>query len=145
MSVLTMGRCAVTVVIAAGLALGPAWAAGGKTGTAIPATVAHVRGSIVTGRVRVPRGILAGVPTGGDPYFGSRPILYPEPPVVVLAPPVFVPPVFASPVFAPPPTYEWAPIDFGPCFVPAEHTSQLGYWGSCLESDLRQYYLNRPD
>jgi hypothetical protein len=100
-----------------------------------PAAITRVRGSIVEVRVRVPRGILAGVPTGGDPYFGSRPIFYPAPPVLVLAPPIFVPA----------PVYELAPIDFGPCFVPTEHTSQLGYWGSCPESYLRQYYLNRPD
>ena len=132
MSVFTMWRA---IGVAVGLVLGPIAAAqaDGKVGAA--AALTQVRSRVIAVRVRVPRGILAGVPTGGDPYFGSRPILYPAPPVVVLAPPVFVPL----------PVYEWAPIDFGPCFVPAEHTSQLGYYGSCLESYLRQYYLNRPD
>ena len=146
MSVLTMVRRAVVAGIAAGISAGTLCteviAAEGKTGAV---TRVAARTSVVRPRVRVPRGILAGVPTGGDPYFGSRPIFYPEPLVVVLAPPVFAPPVFVPPAFGPPPMYGWPPIDFGPCFVPAEHTSQLGYWGSCLESDLRQYYLNRPD
>jgi len=134
MRVLTMGRRAAV----AGIVTVLAGALGGASAAPIlppAAAIVQARSSVVDVRVRVPRGILAGVPTGGDPYFGSRPILYPEPPVVVLAPPILVPP----------PVYEWAPIDFGPCFVPTEHTSQLGYWGSCPESYLRQYYLNRPD
>jgi len=153
MSVLTMGRRVVMVGIVTVLA-GVAGAAMAAPIVPPAAAVAHIGSSVVDVRVRVPRGILADVPTGGDPYFGSRPIFYPEPLVVVLAPPVFArpmfaPPVFGPPVFAPPvfapPIFGWAPIDFGPCFVPTEHTSQFGYWGSCLESYLRQYYLNRPD
>jgi len=134
MSVLTMWRA---VGVAAGLVLVPIGA--GVAAPAFPpaAAIAEAtfRGGVVEVRVRVPRGILAGVPSGGDPYIGGRPVLYPVPPLVVIAPPVIVPP----------PLYAFAPIDFGPCFVPTEHTSQLGYYGSCLESYFRQYYFNRPD
>lgn len=139
MSMFTMWR---RIGIAVGLVLGPVGAAMAAPILPPASAIAQLRSSVIEVRVRVPRGILGNVPSGGDPYIGSRPILYPVPPVVVIAP---VPVVWPVPAVWQPSVYEFAPIDFGPCFVPTEHTSQLGYYGSCLESYFRQYYFNRPD
>jgi len=127
--------------IAVGLVLGPVGAAMAAPILPPASAIAQLRSSVIEVRVRVPRGILGNVPSGGDPYIGSRPILYPVPPVVVIAP---VPVVWPVPAVWQPSVYEFAPIDFGPCFVPTEHTSQLGYYGSCGESYFRQF-TNRPD
>ncbi len=143
MRVLTMCRGAVVAGIAAALAVGPV-GAGLAAPMVAPAAIAQVRSHIVAVRVRVPRGILSGVPTGGDPYWRSRPQPYAV--LSPLAAPVIFAPVVVAPILAPilAPVDELAPIDFGPCFVPTEHTGQLGYWGSCPESYFRQY-TNRPD
>ncbi len=140
MGVLTMWRRLAAVGIAAGLAVGPV-GTGVAAPVSPPAASTQGRSSVVEVRVRVPRGILSGVPTGGDPYWASRPHPYP-----VLSP-LVVPPVVPAPILAPilaPPVYEFAPINFGRCFVPTEHTGQHGYYGSCVDSFYRDY-TNRPD
>ncbi len=161
MSVLTMCRRAAVVGIAAGLAVGPVGAEVAAPRVS-PVAIAQARSNIVKARVRVPRGILAGVPTGGDPYWASRPqpypVLSPLAAWVLVPPVVFVPPIadFWPPDFGPfgfgpadvgPIGFEpfgFGPFDFGPCFVPTEHTGQHGYYGSCADSFYQQY-TNRPD
>ncbi len=157
MRVLTMCRRAAVAGIAAGLAVGPAGAeVAAPAAPAVAAITQAAAGKNIVAvravRVRVPRGILAGVPTGGDPYWASRPQPYPV--LSPLAAWALVPPV----VFVPPMADVWpadfAPIDFGPiglgpfgfgpCFVPTEHTGQHGYYGSCADSFYQQY-TNRPD
>jgi hypothetical protein len=100
--------------------------------------------------VRVPPGIMAGVPSGGSPgparvyvsppYVGS---FYADPwfaglPVVVAPPPILLPP---------PPDFDVEPLeppfDDG-CFVQSDNVGQHGYYGSCAESFYRQWTA-RPD
>lgn len=104
--------------------------------------------------VRVPPGILAGVPTGASP---TPPRLYPSPvpiPFGFAADPYYSPPAVAvvpppivfAPFFAPPFLYNVDPIawpfDVG-CFVQSDFASQHGYIGSCAES-LYQQWMSRP-
>lgn len=172
MSVLTMCRRAVVAGLAAGLAVG---AIGAAVATEIspPAAIAQpaapavttqpaappapaqpaapattqpaARSDVVKARVHVPRGILANVPSGGDPNFRYRRLAYAGPPVV-FAPAIVVPTIVVAPPIYElvPPVDAFVPIDFWPCFVPTEHTGQLGHYGSCAESYFRQF-TNRPD
>jgi len=74
--------------------------------------------------VRVPPGILAGVPTGASPTPPRlRPWLAPFP-VGFAADPYYSPPAVA-------------------CFVPSDFAGQHGYLGSCAES-LYQQWMSRP-
>jgi len=164
MSVLTMCRRAAVAGLAAGLAAGATGAAvaseisppavnapppGPATTTppAAPAATTQpaVRRDVVRARVHVPRGILANVPSGGDPNLHYRRLAFAAPPVV-LAPTLVVPTiVVAPPIYElAPPVDAFVPVDFWPCFVPTEHTGQLGHYGSCAESYFRQF-TNRPD
>jgi len=104
--------------------------------------------------VRVPPGILAGIPTGASPTPPRlRPSLAPvpvgftadpyySPPAVA----VFPPPIVVAPWFAPSFPYDVAPIAWpydGGCFVQSDFAGQHGYVGSCAES-LYQQWLSRP-
>jgi hypothetical protein len=101
-------------------------------------------------RVRVPPGILAGVPTGASP---TPPRLRPFPapfPVGFMADPYYAPPAVAVVpppiVVAPPFFYDIEPIAWpfdGGCFVPSDFAGQHGYVGSCAES-LYQQWISRP-
>jgi len=109
-------------------------------------------------RVRVPPGILAGVPTGASP---TPPRLYPSPvpiPIGFAADPYYSPPAVAvvpppivfAPFFAPPFLYDIGPIAApiawpfdGGCFVQSDFAGQHGYIGSCAES-LYQQWMSRP-
>jgi hypothetical protein len=159
-----MCRRAAVAGLAAGLAVGatgaavaseisppaanaPPEAPGATPQPVAPATTAQpaVRRDVVKARVHVPRGILANVPSGGDPNFRYRRLAYAAPPVV-FAPAIVVPTIVVAP-----PIYELAPpvdafvsFDFWPCFVPTEHAGQFGHYGSCAESYFRQF-TNRPD
>ncbi len=113
--------------------------------------------------VRVPPGILAGVPTGASPGGARLHTVYPPYPVGFEADPYFTPPAaitvpppivfaplpiaFAPPLVAPPPyLYDVAPVwpSFdGGCFVPSDFAGQHGYYGSCAES-LYQQWMSRP-
>ena len=173
MSVLTMCRRAAVAGLAAGLAVGaigpavasetsspaenaPPAAPAATPQPAAPATTTQpaapaattqpaARSDVVKARVHVPRGILANVPSGGDPNLRYRRLAYAGPPVV-FAPAIVVPTfVVAPPVYElAPPVDPFVPFDFWPCFVPTEHTGQLGHYGSCAESYFRQF-TNRPD
>jgi hypothetical protein len=105
--------------------------------------------------VRVPPGILAGIPTGASPtpprlraYLAPFPVgfaadPYYSPPAVAVVPP---PIVFAPPFFAPPFLSGIAPIAWpfdGGCFVQSDFAGQHGYFGSCAES-LYQQWVSRP-
>jgi hypothetical protein len=113
--------------------------------------------------VRVPRGILAGVPTGASP---TPPRLYPSPvpipfgfaadpyysppAVAVVPPPILFAPFFAPPYLAPPFPYGFDPIAApiawpldGGCFVQSDFAGQHGYIGSCAEA-LYQQWMSRP-
>ena len=84
MRVLTIGRCAVALGIA--LAVGPvicpvmAEAAAPEfrheAATTQAAGLGSVVGGVVEARVRVPPGILAGVPSGGDPWSDFTAIMW---------------------------------------------------------------------
>jgi hypothetical protein len=104
--------------------------------------------------VRVPPGILAGIPTGLSPTpprlrsslapvpvgFTADP--YYSPPAVAVVPP----PIVVAPFFAPPFLYDIAPIGWpfgGGCFVPSDFAGQHGYVGSCGEA-LYQQWMSRP-
>ena len=108
--------------------------------------------------VRVPAGILAGVPTGAipggvrlrtvyPPYpFGFAADPYFTPPAVVTVPPpiVFVPPPV---VVAPPFLYDGVPLGLpfgGGCFVPSDNAGLHGHYGSCAAAFHRQW-TSRPD
>jgi hypothetical protein len=104
--------------------------------------------------VRVPPGILAGIPTGASP---TPPRLRPSPapvPVGFAADPYYSPPAIAvvpppivvAPWFAPPYLYDVAPIAWpfdGGCFVPSDFAGQHGYVGACGEALYRQW-MSRP-
>jgi len=122
--------------------------------------------------VRVPPGILAGVPSGAspggvrlvtyyppypfgfsaDPYF-TPPATITVPPPIVFAPPPFFyggPPVglpfFGGPPFGLP-FFGGPPAGlpfFGGCFVQSDSAGQHGYYGSCGEALYRQW-TSRPD
>ena len=122
----------------------------GGTAAQTPAPVERV----VTVRrhgVRVPPGILAGVPSGGSPGGVRLRTVYPPYPAGFSADPYFVPPaVITVPppiVFAPPPFfYGGPPIGlpfYGGCFVPSDFAGQHGYSGSCAEA-LYQQWTSRP-
>jgi hypothetical protein len=104
--------------------------------------------------VRVPPGILAGIPTGASPTPPRlRPSLAPipvgfaadpyySPPAVAIVPP----PIVFAPFFAPPFLYDVDPIAWpfdGGCFVQSDFAGQHGYIGSCAES-LYQQWMSRP-
>jgi hypothetical protein len=102
--------------------------------------------------VRVPAGILAGVPTGSIPGGARLRTVYPPYPVAFSADPYFSPPavVIAPPpiVFAPPPfLYDvapiWLPFDGG-CFVPSDNVGLHGYFGACADAFYQQR-TSRPD
>jgi hypothetical protein len=101
--------------------------------------------------VRVPAGILSGVPTGASPGGVRLRTVYPPYPIGFSADPYFTPPaVITAPppiVFAPPPFfYGGAPVGlpfYGGCFVPSDFAGQHGYYGSCAEALYRQW-MNRP-
>ncbi len=165
MSAPGMRRCVIAAGVAAALAIGaagqghaaPLFADGTNTLTRTrPAShpVAVRRRGLVARWRGVAPGILPGVPSGGDPYYRVRPLVYPVPPTVVV-PPLLVPPLFLPPIVPPPPVVlapllddvepiYFEPIDFGPCFVASEHTGQFGHLGSCAEAYFRQL-INEPD
>ena len=101
--------------------------------------------------IRVPPGILAGVPTGGSPGGVRLRTVYPPYPVGFSADPYFSPPAVVTVpppiVFAPPPfLYDAAPFGlpfYGGCFVPSDFAGQHGYYGSCAEALYRQW-TSRP-
>jgi hypothetical protein len=143
-------------IIAGGLAAALALASGASaTATPVSTGPAMLRASapshVAAPRwhgVRVPAGILAGVPTGSIPGGPRlRPSLAPFP-VGFAADPYYSPP---AAVVAPPPIlydiYDtapvWLPFDGG-CFVPSDNVGQHGYFGSCAESFYRQW-MSRPD
>jgi hypothetical protein len=102
--------------------------------------------------VRVPAGILAGVPSGASPGGVRLRTVYPPYPVGFSADPYFTPPAMVTVpppiVFAPPPFfYDGAPIGlpfYGGCFVPSDNAGQHGYYGSCADAVYRQW-TSRPD
>jgi hypothetical protein len=102
--------------------------------------------------VRVPAGILAGVPSGASPGGVRLRTVYPPYPVGFAADPYFTPPAMVTVpppiVFAPPPFfYDGAPIGlpfYGGCFVPSDNAGQHGYYGSCADAFYRQW-MSRPD
>jgi hypothetical protein len=112
------------------------------------------RSPVLWRAVRVPPGILAGIPTGASPTPPRlRPSLAPvpvgfaadpyySPPAVAVVPP----PIVVAPFFAPPFLYDIAPVAWpfdGGCFVPSDFAGQHGYLGSCAES-LYQQWMSRP-
>jgi hypothetical protein len=128
--------------LAASLAL--AGAGSGSAAFADGVVKAHRQG------VRVPFGILPGVPSGGspnggvrlyvppyaadvyaDPYFSPLSVVVSPPPLVIVPPPFFYDP------------FAW-PYDAGGCFVQSDNTGQHGYYGSCAEAFYRQW-MSRPD
>jgi hypothetical protein len=141
--------------LAALLGLGSAAPAGADLvgGTAVqrPASNQHVAGVRRHG-VRVPPGILAGVPTGASPGGVRLRTYYPPYPVGFSADPYFTPPAVVTVpppiVFAPPPfLYDVAPIGlpfYGGCFVQSDNAGQHGYYGSCADAFYRQW-MSRPD
>lgn len=137
---------AVTTQPAAPAAATQPAAPAATTQPAAPATTQPAaRSDVVKARMHVPRGILANVPSGGDPNFRYRRLAYAGPPVV-FAPALVVPTIVVAPPIYElvPPVDAFVPIDFWPCFVPTEHTGQFGHYGSCAESYFRQF-TNRPD
>jgi hypothetical protein len=102
--------------------------------------------------VRVPAGILAGVPTGASPGGVRLRTVFPPYPVGFSADPYFTPPAMVTVpppiVFVPPPfLYDVAPIGlpfYGGCFVPSDNVGQHGYFGSCADAFYRQW-TSRPD
>jgi hypothetical protein len=101
--------------------------------------------------LRVPPGILAGVPSGASPGGVRLQTVYPPYPVGFSADPYFTPPALITVpppiVFAPPPFfYGGPPVGlpfYGGCFVPSDFAGQHGYYGSCAESLYRQWW-SRP-
>ena len=106
--------------------------------------------------VRVPAGILAGVPTGAIPGGARLRTVYPPYPGGFSADPYFTPPAMVTvppPIlFAPPPVvvapfYDVAPVGppfGGGCFVPSDNVGQHGHYGWCGEALYRQW-TSRPD
>jgi hypothetical protein len=134
-------------------------------GSAAPATADLVDGTAAVHRpapaeriakarqhgVRVPAGILAGVPTGASPGGVRLRTVFPPYPVGFEADPYFTPPAMVTVpppiVFAPPFVYDIAPLWLpfgGGCFVPSDNVGQHGYYGSCAEAFYRQW-MSRPD
>jgi hypothetical protein len=111
--------------------------------------------------VRVPPGILTGVPSGAIPGGARLVTYYPPYPVGFSADPYFTPPatitvpppiVFAPPPFVyggPPvglPLYGGPPVGvpfYGGCFVQSDFAGQHGHYGSCGEALYRQW-TSRP-
>ena len=104
--------------------------------------------------VRVPPGILVGVPTGASPtpprlvrWLAPVPVgftadPYYSPPAVAVVPP----PIVVAPFLPPPFLYDIAPAAWpfdGGCFVQSDFAGQHGYIGSCAES-LYQQWMSRP-
>ena len=101
--------------------------------------------------MRVPRGILAGVPSGGSPGGVRLQTYFPPFPVGFAADPYYAPPAVAVVppplLFVPPLPYDVGPIDLPydwGCFVPTDFAGQHGYVGSCAEAFYRQW-MSRPD
>jgi hypothetical protein len=141
----------LAVIVAVGSAAPASADLVGGTAVQRPAPNPHVA-EVRRHGVRVPAGILAGVPTGASPGGVRLRTYYPPYPVGFSADPYFAPPAVVTVpppiVFAPPPFfYDAAPIGlpfYGGCFVPSDFGGQHGYYGSCADAFYRQW-MSRPD